>query len=287
MPKSFLEYLIMKYLYSISLSLFNVFSFAQVPWPQNVSKYSCIDSTTIEMRYEFKYKNHHTQKEYNEDVRVVQIGKTVVKEYSEALFFYDSLATEYSKLGKDVPSIQTAPYPCESFIQKREKIIDVKYRLLMNIGTLCYQTKQPRFAWNYSSDDGINILGYNCNKATTIFAGREYVAWYTLEVPIHYGPFKFWGLSGLIVRIEEKNGMYVWNLLRLSSKSKGIYVYKYDNEQECSEEMANRTITRMMSNPLAFEMSNTDIPIYSYKNGKLIPIPMEGKEEAYEPIELQ
>ena len=261
---------------------------AQLPFVQTLNDYTCIDSTTIEMCYEFKWKNHHTNKEYNEDIRLVQIGKKVIKDFSKTIFYYDSLATENFKRGKDTYSIPEGPCPCELIIGTKERNIDIKYRLAMDIGTLCYQTKLPNLVWDYSSDEVINISGYNCNKATSVFGGREYVAWYTLDVPVHYGPYKFTGLPGLIIKIEEKTGMYIWNLLSISPKKENINVYRYNNEQKCDEKKADKIITEMMANPYAFMVANSDILIYMpTKDGKIVPVPKEGIEQAYEPIEIE
>jgi len=60
--------------------------------------------------------------------------------------------------------------------------------------------------WNVNYKDVKTILGYNCNKATTVFNNRTYTAWYTKEIPISEGPYRFKGLSGLILAInDEKN----------------------------------------------------------------------------------
>ncbi|MEY8782023.1 GLPGLI family protein [Allomuricauda sp. XS_ASV26] len=44
---------------------------------------------------------------------------------------------------------------------------------------------------------------YLCKKATTRFRGRNYVAWYTEEIPISIGPWKFHGLPGIIINITD------------------------------------------------------------------------------------
>lgn len=51
-------------------------------------------------------------------------------------------------------------------------------------------------------DDEIQLLGYTAKKATTTFRGRNYTAYFTLDIPINDGPWKLFGLPGLILKAE-------------------------------------------------------------------------------------
>ncbi len=48
------------------------------------------------------------------------------------------------------------------------------------------------------------LLGLTCHQATTTFRGRDYIAWYAPSIPTSAGPWKFFGLPGLIVKITDK-----------------------------------------------------------------------------------
>ncbi|SDY09964.1 GLPGLI family protein [Hymenobacter psychrophilus] len=52
------------------------------------------------------------------------------------------------------------------------------------------------------------INNYNCQKATTNFAGRKWVGWFTKAIPISDGPYKFMGLPGLIIEIYDTDDDY-------------------------------------------------------------------------------
>ena len=48
------------------------------------------------------------------------------------------------------------------------------------------------------------IEGMVCKKAKTNFRGREYSAWYCPEVKVEAGPWKFFGLPGLIIEVIDQ-----------------------------------------------------------------------------------
>lgn len=68
------------------------------------------------------------------------------------------------------------------------------------------------------------INGYSCTLATTTFANRKYKAWFTSEIPINGGPYKFKGLPGLIIKIEDEQKHYIFELESFQ-KSKQIFEF--------------------------------------------------------------
>lgn len=65
--------------------------------------------------------------------------------------------------------------------------------------------------WKISSDKQ-KIGEWNVQKAETDFAGRHWTAWFTTEIPIQDGPYKFRGLPGLIVKLEDQKKTHVFTL---------------------------------------------------------------------------
>lgn len=71
------------------------------------------------------------------------------------------------------------------------------------------------FNWKLE-DDQKEVLGYKCNRATVLFRGREFEAWYTPAIPVQNGPYKFHGLPGLILEVKstrEGNDIYKYHVV--------------------------------------------------------------------------
>lgn len=81
---------------------------------------------------------------------------------------------------------------------KYEKIIDGNY-------SISYKLNNQN--WKFISESK-KILGFDCQKATAYFGGRNWEAWYSTEVPFQDGPYKFSGLPGLIMEIYSLDGDY-------------------------------------------------------------------------------
>ncbi|MDO5615145.1 MAG: GLPGLI family protein [Cruoricaptor ignavus] len=69
----------------------------------------------------------------------------------------------------------------------------------------------PNFNWNILSEKE-KIGEYNTQKATTDFGGRKWTAWFSTDIPLQDGPYKFYGLPGLIVKIKDDGNNYTWEL---------------------------------------------------------------------------
>ena len=71
--------------------------------------------------------------------------------------------------------------------------------------------EEPKFNWKISNDKQ-KIGEYEAQKATTEFGGRKWTAWFTEAIPFPDGPYKFSGLPGLIVKIEDAEKNFSWVL---------------------------------------------------------------------------
>lgn len=75
------------------------------------------------------------------------------------------------------------------------------------------------------------ILGYTCHKANVTYAGRDYTAWFAPEIPINDGPWKFWGLPGLILRVIDNKELFEWLAIGLENLDGDIVINKGNYEK--------------------------------------------------------
>lgn len=73
-----------------------------------------------------------------------------------------------------------------------------------DIGFKYVKEKIPQIKWIISNESKI-IREYKCQKATGNFRGRNYTAWFAVEIPLPYGPWKLNGLPGLILEAYDTN----------------------------------------------------------------------------------
>ena len=111
------------------------------------------------------------------------------------------------------------------------------------------------FNWILSNESQ-KIENYNTQKATTDFGGRKWNAWFTTEIPINDGPYKFFGLPGLIVKIEDSEKEYSWTL-------KGNYFCKENCsfQQESHNEKYIKTIKVSKENFLKLKTNYKKDPL--------------------------
>ena len=81
-----------------------------------------------------------------------------------------------------------------------------------------YQEPMNNFRWMLGSDTA-TISGFNCQKATVHYGNRNWIAWFSKDIPLSNGPYTFGGLPGLIVEIYDEQNFWHFLLTGIVNKS--------------------------------------------------------------------
>lgn len=173
-------------------------------------------STNAILKVEYDEYRIYTQGFINLDLGTLYVSKNTA--------YYNSIVQK--KITNDLVPIESAVMFTKgngkkeilsAIIIDRDKNL-LTERLFENLyleGYFAVQEPLPQMKWKLLSDKKV-IGKYDCKKASVEFRGRTYYAWYTIEIPISLGPWKFNGLPGLILEVDDKNEIYKWQAKTVS-----------------------------------------------------------------------
>ena len=65
----------------------------------------------------------------------------------------------------------------------------------------------------------IKISDYECQKAVVNYGGRNWTAWFTQAISIQDGPYVFYGLPGLIIKVSDDKDEFDFNLVKVQKSN--------------------------------------------------------------------
>ncbi len=160
--------------------------------------------------YEYKFRPDSTKTDsIKTEWMYLDIDKKGSKYYSKSTFESDSTIVESIKKqmasGSGNISVNRQRRGGEEINYEVEKTYpEYKTTLISSIGNDSYKVPEDRkITWKILPDKK-KSGEFTTQKATADFAGRNWIAWFTTDVPIQDGPYKFSGLPGLIVEIYDQ-----------------------------------------------------------------------------------
>lgn len=179
-----------------------------------------IFSQSYKIIYDFKWKTEEHSKDYNSELTVLL--KNEDKSYFESLakFKYDSIKTKLVDEGSRSFPAPKQQWKLQTLISK-----DLKYQATIaeeNFFDKVYLTTYHcKPEWKILQEKN-KLFNYNVQKAETDFGGRKWIAWFTNEVPISDGPYKFYGLPGLILKIADSEENFIFEIKGLTKEQNNI-----------------------------------------------------------------
>jgi len=163
--------------------------------------------------YEYKFVSDLEKKDSaNTELMYLDIKKDGSKFYSRQRFYSDSIRDAY--IQKQLASGATNFTYNDNSAGKVEYSVsksypDFKVNLHTAIGPNRFNVSDAKkMDWKILPDKK-KIDKFDVQKATLDFGGRIWTAWFSQDFPFQDGPYKFHGLPGLILEMEDSTGTHI------------------------------------------------------------------------------
>lgn len=201
---------------------------------------SRMDTCLVEVLYE-RIKVTDTldcRNRYRQNYLTLRAGNNASAFYSSVRKTYDSISSRDFSVTRALFSDTKAFRKFSE--EEREVIFKLKADNVINIhdrfDLMSWVYKDTLEIPHWQITDSIKeIDGLSCIKASTSFRGRNWTAWFTPEIPIPEGPWKLWGLPGLIVSAYDSKGHYRFTAKKITTCPVG-YVDYFNYSDRCTTE---------------------------------------------------
>lgn len=211
-----------------------------------LSQEKVLDNAYLKCQYQHSYLKDTLDVATYDDLFILQIGKNISKFYSYYTFQADSLAKtpDGNKVWKEIFNKSL-----ENFNRHRDRNRFLNSFPRARSGTFVYKNypkgaititdgvigerviyQDTLNAQQWQITDSVKtILGYECQKAVCHFRGRHWTVWFTPDVPISDGPWKFGGLPGLIMEAYDRGKQYYFVIVGIEQVADEPIVFSEPN----------------------------------------------------------
>ena len=160
--------------------------------------------------YEFKYKTDTISQKENKAEWVLDINNGNVQ-------FCEFMAIQIDSTNQNSAGYSTYS---SSFAKLKRKVSSPKNSNYYLLGdSYFYYESNDNIVWKISNETKQKDK-YKLQKATTDFAGRQWEAWFTTDLPLSEGPYKFNNLPGLVVEVKDSQNYFSFELSRIQNPKK-------------------------------------------------------------------
>jgi GLPGLI family protein len=188
--------------------------------------------------YEFSYKPNKDSSRIEKELTILDVTKqkSIYRDYLSVSqdSMIESNIEKMKATGVQIDLSKLLKNPKFMYkIQKSYPSYETSYTDLILSDFITYP-ETDKINWKISDEKGVSTFEkYKIQKATATVWGRNWTAWFTPDIPIQDGPYKFYGLPGLIVKIEDENKNFSWQLAGIKN------LEKY-NELSLNERLKNK-----------------------------------------------
>ncbi len=144
------------------------------------------------------------------------------------------------------------------------------------------------FEWEIT-EDTLTVSTYPCIKATCEYGGRKWTAWFTEDIPVSYGPWKFAGLPGLIMKVTDDDNIHTFTATSLSKADDAIVKVQNTNIQHTDRDKFVSAKNYFEVDPMHRVPVESITSVDVLKDGgiRINGVPLIQRKNGYTPIELK
>lgn len=157
---------------------------------------------------------------------ILEIGQSHSKFWQADRKKYDSLVNRYKNNVQKIlsayaemdrsPSHHLADFTVLKNYPNKDSMI---FEMLLDETLYRGSEKVNPMTWTLIPGPDTTIANLPCQKATTTYAGRNWTAYYSLQLPLDNGPYKFGGLPGLIVAVHDDENTHAFKLININKNN--------------------------------------------------------------------
>lgn len=138
-------------------------------------------------------------------------------------------------------------------VEKDKKDQKIIFKDRLGRDNYSYEEDRP-MSWKILTET-TKIGEYKVQKAETDFAGRKWTAWFTTDLPYQDGPYKFTGLPGLIVKVEDATGDYSFDLMKNYKLDALPELNQFGSTLKVKRANYTKQLDKYKADPVAFTMA--------------------------------
>ena len=157
---------------------------------------------------------------------------------AKAKQMFDAAAAAYVQ-NRDRSAMDGVVYHSRLYVTKDfDKSVSTTYDQAVMSECGYYDEPFSDIDWLIVEDSTKTILDYQCIMATTDYHGRKWTVWFTPEIPMQDGPWKFCGLPGLIMEASEPSGQHSFTATGIEISTQPIFpIFNTEYEKMDRKEM--------------------------------------------------
>lgn len=204
--------------------------------------------------YELRLKMDSTDHDYQKYYMILDIGKNETKFYGRDLLISDSINKKFGNMESKHTDMTGQIVKRKTGSSTNENFLNIKFDYYT------YSTTDPIHWKIYNETKKFN--DYIVQKATADFGGRHWTAWFSTDVSLNEGPYKFTGLPGLVFEIYDDKNNFIYKLVKNEKlpkivDSNNFIESNFGNKAvRVNENQRRKLLMDFYNDPFSFERTN-------------------------------